>query len=180
MKKWVYHIFYERILGWRIEGSFPKDDKFVVIVMPHTSNWDIFLGFYSRTMTGVNVRFVGKHTLFVFPFGILFRWLGGYPINRGKNQNYVDAIVDIFEKEKEFKLCITPEGTRSSVTKIKTGFYHIAKKANLPISLVRFHFPDRLIDILPPFYPTDDMEADMEFILKSFRGTIGKNRPYEL
>ncbi len=180
MKKWLFHIFYEKILGWRIEGKFPSNDKIMVIVMPHTSNWDIFLGFYTRTMTGVYVRFVGKHTLFVFPFGILFRWLGGYPVDRRKNNNYVDAVVDIFEKEKEFKLCIAPEGTRSSVTKIKTGFYHIAKKANIPICMVRFHYGDRLVDILPPFYATEDVDADMEFILKSFRGTVGKNRPYEL
>ena len=181
MRRWIYQIIFEKILGWKMKGNFPQElDKYMVIVMPHTSNWDFFLGLYSRNVTGTNVRFTGKHSLFFFPLGIILKSLGGYPIDRRKNQNYVDAIADIYAKEKEFKLCITPEGTRSSVEKIKTGFYHIAKKANIPIVMVRFHFPDRLVDVLTPFYPTDDVDADMEFIKASFRGTIGKNRAFEL
>jgi len=168
-----------RLLGWKIEGQVPLDiKKFVIAVVPHTSNWDFPLGLLVRAYMQQDIKFIGKHTLFKPPFGWIFRWLGGYPVDRSKSSNYVDGVVDVINKEEEFALCLAPEGTRKKVDRLRTGFYYIAKKAGIPLILVRFDFGTKIITIAEPFYTTDDTEKDFEHIYDYFRGAVGLVKEY--
>lgn len=169
--------FIFKSLGWGFQGSFePKPPKFIIIVAPHTSNWDFPLGIMVRSIMRINqTKFLGKSQLFRFPYGFFFRALGGYPVVRTKDNNLVDAVVDIFNSKEVFSISLAPEGTRSRVKRIKTGFYHIAKKANIPIFLVGFDYSIKKIVIAEPFYATEDIMTDFEHIIRFFSSIKGKH-----
>lgn len=162
--------------GWQINSEvWPLPDRCVYCVIPHTSNWDFPLAVIVRSSLGMDVKYVGKDSLFRPPFGALFRWLGGYPVDRSKRTNFVDAVVDIFEREEKFSIAIAPEGTRKRVDKLKTGFYYIAKGAGVPIILSRLDWGQKTITMSKPFFPTQDEAADFQYIEQYFEGAIGKN-----
>ena len=168
---WILHLF-----GWKITG-FPPDPplKYIVAAAPHTSNWDFPLGLLVRKALGQNIRFLGKHTLFYPPLGWIMRWLGGYPVDRRKRGNIVDAVVDIFNSHEAFAITIAPEGTRKKVDKLKTGFYYMAKKAAVPILICRFDYAHKLVTFGPFFYPGEDTEKDMATITNFFKGVRGRH-----
>jgi 1-acyl-sn-glycerol-3-phosphate acyltransferase len=175
MKRGFYKFIFFRLMGWKIEGSFDENvKKCVLMVLPHTSWHDFYLGIFTRGISGVEINFIAKKELFRFPFGFYFRWMGGAPIDRTGCLNKVDAIVNVFEKHKEFRLAIAPEGTRKKVDELKSGFYYIAVKANVPIIPVAFDFGRKTISIGKPFYPTLNYEADLKILLKHFEGVFGK------
>ncbi|MDO6612758.1 lysophospholipid acyltransferase family protein [Shewanella sp. 1_MG-2023] len=161
------------ICGWQFEGSAPHDGQFIMVVGPHTSNWDFIIGIIARSALGINIHFLGKHQLFIPPWGWFFKWLGGSPVDRRKNNNMVDAAVQHFEADNQYKLALAPEGTRSAVTRWKTGFYHIAVKAKVPIITVGLDFSRKSIVLNKPIDTSDDMSADMNQILDFFRGITG-------
>ncbi len=178
MKRAIYTLMM-RIIGWGIiNHNEVMPDKYVVAVIPHTSNWDFPKGIFVRSIMGEDIRFVGKRSLFWWPLGPILKAMGGYPVDRSKNTNFVDAVAALFKEKKSFKICITPEGTRKRVEKLKTGFYYIAKKAEVPILLCRFDYDRRVVEFSEPFWPTDDKEADFEFIHDYFRGIRGKYPEY--
>lgn len=152
----------------------PEIKKSVLMVMPHTSWYDFFIGLFTRGIIGLQMNFVGKKELFIFPFGYYFKWVGGAPLNRGKNENKVDAIAKIFEEKEEFRLAIAPEGTRKKVNELKTGFYYIALKANVPIIPVAFDYGKKEVKLFDPFYPTGDKDADFQYLISLFKGVKGK------
>ncbi|MEM9836558.1 MAG: 1-acyl-sn-glycerol-3-phosphate acyltransferase [Bacteroidota bacterium] len=164
-----------RLNGMRVldrnEGQWPA--KCVVAVAPHTSNRDFPYGLYVRAAVKQYIGFVGKASLFKFPLGIFLRAWGGVPVVRTKRTNFVQAVAQIFREKSEFRLCLAIEGTRSRVDKFKTGFYYIAKEAQVPIILCRFNFGDGNIEFSKPFYPTDDFRKDMDFIYRHFDGIKG-------
>ncbi len=163
------------LLGWKVViEAIPTPKKFVLIAVPHTSSWDFPLGLLVRSVMRMDIKYVGKDSLFRGLFGVIFKWLGGIPVDRSKRNNFVDAVVDMFEDREEFKICIAPEGTRKPVSQLKTGFYHIAKGANIPILLCKFDYEHRTVTVSEPFYPTDNMEADFDYIYNYFRGVKGK------
>lgn len=123
----------------------------------------------------MKINFVGKKSLFKPPLGWLMRWLGGYPIDRSQRQNRVEFLASVFRSEEEFALAIAPEGTRQKVDKLRTGFYHIARLAEVPIILTRFDFGRKVVTFSEPFFPTGDQEADFEYIHQYFRGVKGCN-----
>ncbi len=169
ISEWIF-----RLWGWKFEGQYPYDlKKFVLIVVPHTSSWDFPVGLLARSALRARIKFVGKASLFRPPFGWLFRALGGYPVDRSKRNNFVDAVVDIFNREKEFVLTIAPEGTRQRVEHLKTGFYYIALGAKVPVLMVKFDWANKIVGFSQPFYPTGNLEADMEVITAYFRGIKG-------
>lgn len=173
---------YFKILGWKIVGNtnFSKDTvkKAVIIAAPHTSWHDFYIGVLLRSVTQVKTNFVGKKELFRFPFGWFFRALGGAPINRGVNESKVEAIAKLFSKKKEFRMTLAPEGTREKVSEWKTGFYYIAKAANVPIIMFTLDFENKQNKISEPFYPTDDIKADFQFIYNFYKGVKGKVPAY--
>ena len=120
------------------------------------------------------MNFVAKKELFAFPFGYYFKSIGGEPLDRSGNKNKVDAIVDIFNKKEVFRLAIAPEGTRSKVNELKTGFYYIAHKANVPIIPVAFDYGTKTIKIGLPIIVSGNYESDKEMILNHFIGSRGR------
>ncbi|NJB35049.1 MULTISPECIES: 1-acyl-sn-glycerol-3-phosphate acyltransferase [Flavobacteriaceae] len=163
-----------RLLGWKLEGNFSKLKKYVIIVIPHTHWLDFPLGVFVRKIVGLDMHYIAKKALFKPPFGWFFRWTGGTPVDRNKNNNTVDAIVALFDEKDEFRLALAPEGTRKKVTSLKTGFYHIAKKAGVPIVMVAFDFRNKAVRIRDPFYPTSDIIADFKLIFEYYDGVTGK------
>ena len=175
MKKWLYNFIFSRLMGWRITGAIdPAIKKCVLIVIPHTSWHDFYLGLFTRGITGLEMNFVGKKELFRFPFGWYFRWMGGAPLDRTGGLNKVDSIVAIFNKKDVFRMGISPEGTRKKVTELKSGFYYIALKANVPIIPVAFNFGQKVVQIGQPFYPTGNLEEDLKLLMLHFENVKGK------
>lgn len=161
-------------MGWKLQGAFPLPDKCVIIVVPHTSWVDFALGLLIRKVMNLEIHYIGKKSLFNPPFGWFFRWTGGVPIDRSKANNTVSATVQIFTQRKVFRLALSPEGTRKKVTEWRTGFYHIAKEAAVPIVLVAFDFGKRQITISEPQAPTSDQRADFETYTSFFKGVQGR------
>ncbi len=167
--------FLLRLLGWKIVGGLPSDQpRYIIAVAPHTSNWDFPLGLLVRSALGVDVKYLAKDSLFRWPFGVLFRWLGGYPVVRSRRTNFVQAVVEIFRSKERFAVAIAPEGTRSKVDQLKTGFYYIAHGAGVPIVLCRFDYRSREVIFDRPFHPTGDFAADKTRIDAFFRKGYGK------
>ena len=166
---------FKTIFGFKIVGEFPKNlKKYVLIGAPHTSWYDFVIGILARSVTQEKMNFIGKDSLFKAPFGFIFRWLGGTPVDRSKSNNLVDAIVQTFNSKDEFRLALSPEGTRKKVDKLKTGFYYIAKGAKVPIVMFTLDFENKQILIAEPFYPTDDKEKDFTIIREFYKGVKGK------
>ncbi|MBI2786140.1 MAG: lysophospholipid acyltransferase family protein [Legionella longbeachae] len=172
MKKFGWLIL--KLFGWKIVGELPKDKKYLVVVAPHTSNWDFLVGLFARFEMGVKIHFIAKNQLFFFPLGPLLKVLGGTPVDRSKKNKTVDQVVNMFDSRDEFCLAITPEGTRSPVTRWKEGFYHIACKAGLPLVLIGFDYSLKEIRIQPPYWPTGDIEKDFPHLLDFFRTVKGR------
>ncbi|MDT0295198.1 1-acyl-sn-glycerol-3-phosphate acyltransferase [Mesonia ostreae] len=166
---------FTKILGWRLEGAFdPAIKKSVVIVVPHTSWHDFYLGIFTRSIIKVPIDFIGKKELFRWPFGAYFRWMGGTPIDRSEGQNKVEAIAQIFSEKKEFRLSLAPEGTRKKVLNWKTGFYYISLAAEVPIIPVSFDYERKVVKIGQALYPTGDYEKDSRLLRLFFKGVKGK------
>ena len=175
MKQIIYKFIFCKIFGWKVVGTIaPEVKKCVLIAVPHTSWWDFFLGIFSRGILNIEINYVAKKELFVFPFNYFFTWTGGTPLNRQKNENKVDTIAKIFQEKEVFRLAIAPEGTRKKVTEWKTGFYYIALKANVPIVPVAFDYGRKEVVYNEPFYPTGNIEADIKFLESYYKGVIGK------
>ncbi|MBK9733943.1 MAG: 1-acyl-sn-glycerol-3-phosphate acyltransferase [Saprospiraceae bacterium] len=165
------------IWGFKITGNYRHDIlKKVYAVYPHTSNWDFLLGIMLKGAIPMDVNYVAKDSLFRFPFGWFFRWTGGIPVDRSKRTNFVDSMVDLFNKYDKLSFAIAPEGTRSRVQKFKSGFYHIAVKAKVPIVMVKFDYEHKEAHFSDPFYPTGDYKKDLKIIIDHFKGTKGKNQ----
>ena len=180
--KWLAKLIYFKILGWKAVGntnfSIDSIKKAVIIAAPHTSWHDFYIGVLLRAVLDIKTNFVGKKELFVFPVGWFFRALGGAPINRHANENKVDAIAALFRERDEFRMTMAPEGTRKKVKEWRTGFYYIAKKANVPIIMFTLDFENKQNKISEPFYPTNDVIADFEFMHGFFEGVKGKIPEY--
>ena len=175
MQKLSKFIF-KRILGWKLVGNFPKYlKKYVVIAAPHTSWQDFPIAILARNYTGEKINFIGKSSLFSGPFGFIFRALGVTPVDRSQSSNMVDAIVQIFENKEEFRLGISPEGTRKKVTHWKTGFYYIAKGANVPIVMATLDFEHKQIKFSEPYKTTNNKEKDFEYFHAFFKGVKGRH-----
>lgn len=163
-------IWWFRSTGWTIPKAVPPELKqYVLIVAPHTSNWDFPIGVAARKIMGLKVRYVAKKELFKWPIrGTLLR-LGGYPVDRSKKTSFVDQVVAFFEEMDDFAITITPEGTRKKVKKWKTGFYHMAIQAKVPIVMVGFDYASKTVKVSDPYIPTGDMDSDFENFHDFFR-----------
>ncbi|WP_201327366.1 1-acyl-sn-glycerol-3-phosphate acyltransferase [Thermotomaculum hydrothermale] len=123
-----------------------------MLVAPHTSNWDFVHLMFFSFLVEVKVSWFGKHTIFKWPFGRLFRYLGGVPVDRSKHHSFVEKMIKEFEKRDKFILALSPEGTRKPVKNWKSGFYFIAKTLNLPVVLLGLDYKEKTINFLFPIY----------------------------
>lgn len=173
----MYGFFFKTLAGWRIQDERPAGlDRYIVVVAPHTSNWDFFVGLAVRHLARMgDVKFLAKNSLFKPPLGWVFRALGGYPVDRSKHTNLVDAVVAMFDRGDIHKIAITPEGTRKYQPVWKTGFHRMATGAGVPIILCTFDYAQKLVIITAPFPLTADPEADIVRMKDWFRPHKGKN-----
>lgn len=170
--RWLF----EDVWGWRVEGPISSLPKYLIVVAPHTSNWDFLIGLLFRRFTnGFNPKYVAKKELFVWPLGYLFKALGGFPVERSKNNNFVDALVNVYTTESEFVTTITPEGTRSYTDTWKTGFYHVAKNANVPIVRVAFDYKTKRVIFCEPYTITKGVDETVSKFKQYFSQYTGKN-----
>ncbi|MDB4907692.1 MAG: hypothetical protein JWO05_2476 [Gemmatimonadetes bacterium] len=163
-----------RIMGWRFEGTFPDSAKLVAIVAPHTSNWDFVVGFSALLAIGVEVHWLGKHTIFSGPWGAIWKRHGGIPVDRASSHDVVSQIVDEFRNRDSMVLALSPEGTRRKVLRWKSGFWHIAVGARVPIVPVALDYRTRSVQLMPPFIPTGDSEPDIAALRARFSGVVAR------
>ena len=157
-----------KILGFRLENGLPDLPKYLVIAAPHTSNTDAVIFLCGALASGIRPLFTVKHTAFKPPFGGLLRWLGAYPIDRTRSTNMVDHVVEMYNSNDQIYFTVTPEGTRKLTQYWKSGFYHMARKANVPLVLAYVDYKRKVVGARPePFYTTGDIQKDME-VFKTF------------
>jgi 1-acyl-sn-glycerol-3-phosphate acyltransferase len=169
LARWLLHA-----LGWRVEGARPACDRFVLIAAPHTSNWDFPLMLLFAAAFDVRVTWMAKHSLFYPPMGWVMRALGGLPIVRHKNRRVVDEMVKAFESGDPLALMVPTEGTRARSEHWKSGFYHIARQAGVPIVPSFLDFTDKVGGLGPAMMPSGAVEADMDHFRAFYGGMQGK------
>jgi 1-acyl-sn-glycerol-3-phosphate acyltransferase len=150
--------------------------KYICCIAPHTSNWDFVVGVAARSILRIRkAKYLGKSQLFRKPIGWFFRAIGGIPVYRDSKHDMVEQVADIARKSDEFILAIAPEGTRKKVTKLKTGFWYIAKAANIPVVPVGLDYKKKEVVIAPPIY-VSDIETDLNTLVEFYKGVKGKNQ----
>lgn len=166
-----------RLLGWRVEVADPLPEKCVIVMYPHTSNWDFLAGLFSKWAVGLDVAhermcFAGKESLFKGPWAGFFRSVGGFPVNRGAASGFVPQMAARFASEERMRFVIAPEGTRSYTPHVRSSFYHVAVAAQVPIVLGAFDFPHQRVMVNAIFTPSGHVEADLATI-SAFYQTLG-------
>jgi 1-acyl-sn-glycerol-3-phosphate acyltransferase len=161
-------------LGWKVDADFPDVEKYVLIAAPHTSNWDFPLGILAAKAINIKVNWLGKHTLFRWPYGWFFRAIGGTPVYRDQDLNLIQQISELFSHSERLILALAPEGTRSKTDHWKTGFYHIARAAKVPIVMGYLDHGHKQVGIGGTFYPGDDIEEALDQIREFYKNRHGK------
>lgn len=159
--------------GWRVRGEIPESRKFVLVLGPHTSNWDFVVAMAVMLALDIRLRWLGKHSLFKKPFDGFMTWLGGVPVNRTQAEGFASSAVATIRDADTFILAITPEGTRSKVARLKTGFSRIAREIPCPILPVTMDFARKEVRLHPLLIATNDSEADAEQV----RGIFASAQP---
>jgi 1-acyl-sn-glycerol-3-phosphate acyltransferase len=162
-----------RLAGWRTEGSLPPCDRFVIIAAPHTSNWDAVILLVAARIFRLRLAWFVKDSWFVFPLGPIMRRLGGVPIDRSARHGTVEQAIERIKASEKLALAVPPEGTRGRAAHWKTGFYHIARGAEVPIVLGYIDYGRKVAGLGPAFVPTGDLERDFEV----FRAFYEKVQP---
>lgn len=171
---WISYFLF-KLFGWKWEvPDVSKTPKLLVVVVPHTSNWDFPIGVLLRPLIKLDIKFLGKSSLFKPPFGWIFRALGGYPVDRSGNVKFVDAVVRLLNSKDKFLIAMSPEGTRKKVDRLRSGFYYIALTANIPIMLCKFDWENKHVGFSEAFMPSGDYQKDLKILEDYFRGVKGK------
>jgi 1-acyl-sn-glycerol-3-phosphate acyltransferase len=164
-----------KICGWHREGPPLDIPQFVLIAAPHTSNWDLPIGLAIVLSYKLNFRWLGKDSLFRWPFGAFFKWLGGIPVDRSKSNNVVAQSIQVFRGNEKIIMAVAPEGTRGKAKYWKAGFYHIARGANVPIVMGFLDYARKVGGFGPVLIPTGDIELDLKKIRCFYGNITGKN-----
>jgi 1-acyl-sn-glycerol-3-phosphate acyltransferase len=168
-------VWFYRKQGWSEVNANPDLRRCVVIAVPHTSNWDFVYFLGAANALNVPLSFVGKKQMFRWPFERALKQMGGIPVDRSKSTNFVDAMIAEFAKRDEFMLTVAPEGTRGKVKKWKTGFYHIAVGAKVPLVIGLMDYAKKQVGLAGAIWPTGDYAKDMEKALEFYRACTPKN-----
>lgn len=167
-------IAYLKLSGWRMAGDWPALDKIVLVAAPHTSNWDGVNMLAAAGYYRVTLNWMGKKSLTTGPFGWIIKWLGCVPIDRSEKNDLVKSMSDAFQTRQHMILAIPPEGTRSLATEWKSGFYHIAHQAGVPILLTVLDYGTRTISVRGVMTPSGDYAADLAIIRAQYQTARGK------
>ena len=169
------NFIYTKLLGWKIENIQPEIPKCIIAIAPHTSNFDFIIGKFAYWSLGRKAQFLMKKEWFFFPFGLIFKAMGGIPVARNRHTSMTDTLAAEFSKHEKLQIAVTPEGTRKRVTEWKKGFYYIALKAGVPIVLIGLDYKRKAAIFLDTFFPTGDIDADMEKIKSYYVGIEGRH-----
>ena len=172
MRLWLSRWFL-RLAGWTLEGDAPPSHC-VVICAPHTSNWDFVYLLAMGSVFGIELRWLGKHTLFRGPMGWTARRLGGVPVRRDRRGNLVQEVAKHFAEYDSLALCVPPEGTRGRTDHWKSGFYHIAIAGQVPIAASFLDYERKVGGFGLVFSPSEDLEADMDLLRAFYADKVGK------
>ena len=165
-----------RLVGWRLmDAPEPHPPKAVVMIYPHTSNWDFPLGLLYRFSAAQPIHWAAKDTLFFWPIGVLFRAIGGVPVNRRERTGFVDQMTKEFAANPHFWLGIAPEGTRSATGHLKSGFYRLALNARVPLALAAIDFARREVGVFGYLEPSGNESADLAALAAAYAGRRGKH-----
>lgn len=162
------------LFGWSVVAELPSVQKYLMVGAHHTSNWDLPIVLLMMAALGLRLRWIGKDSLFKGPVGWVMRSFGGIPVKRGARKNFVEQIVDLYNERKEMVITIAPEGTRRFVDHWKTGFYHIAEGAQVPIAMCFLDYSRKTCGVGGYFYPTGNTQADMNLLQDFYADKIGK------
>lgn len=173
--RWVGRLGLRLLGGWKIEGELPSTRQAIIPVAPHTSNWDFFIGVFVMLALGLNLSFLGKHTIFRFPVNRLLRWLGGIPVDRRSSQGVVGEMVKQFNEHPRLVLALSPEGTRTKVTEWKKGFLHIAKTTGVPVIPIALDFGRKVLEITPALMITGEIDTELARVKQAVAHAQGKN-----
>lgn len=162
-----------RLRGWRLAGGAPPLAKYVVVLAPHTSNWDFPLAMLAASGYGIRLSWLGKHTIFRWPVAGFLRAMGGIPVHRERHDGMVGQVVESFAASDTLVIGMTPEGTRTATPHWKSGFYHMARHAGVPIVLASLDRSTRRITLGPVVMPTGNPAKDMEAVRAFYAGVRG-------
>jgi len=163
-----------RLSGWRLEGTFADLPRLVLIAAPHSTGWDAVWGLLVKIALGLDIRFMAKQELFWWPLGPFLSALGAIPVDRASPKGAVGQAADYIRAHDTAWFLLAPEGTRRHVKTWKTGFWHIARAAGVPVQAIYFHYPDKRIGLGPTFEMTPDMKGDVERVREFYRPWMGK------
>lgn len=170
--------FILRSIGWKIVGHTNLPNKCVICVAPHTSNWDLPLGLIVYKAMGRKASFLIKKEWFFFPMNLLFKALGGIPVDRSRKSSLTEQMAEIYAKKDNFQLAITPEATRKSNAEWKKGFYFIALEADVPIVVAALNYGKKEADFKEIIMPTGDVEGDIARIKDCYKGVVARRPEY--
>ena len=162
------------MFGWQLEGAIPEGTKAVIVAAPHSTNWDMPIMLAVCYAMGVNPSWLGKKELFRWPFGGFMRWLGGVSVDRGARQNVVQQVVDLYGVSDRLYVVIPPSATRGRAQHWKSGFYHIARGAGVPLMATFLDYRRKVGGVGPVFHPTGDLKADMDILRTFYAGVVAK------
>ena len=163
-----------RLMGWEIDYRLPDDPKMVIIFAPHTSNWDVLHALPAAFVLGLRPNWLVKSNVNIWPFRRLLGWLGAVPVERNKQENKVLRIANAIRQSDRIVLGLSPEGTRSYTDYWRSGFYHIARQANVPVHFGFIDYPSKTIGAHPGFIPSGNIEADLKKIQAFYQDKRGK------
>lgn len=166
---------YLQVTGWKVRGDWPGLDKAVLVAAPHTSNWDGINMLATAGFYRVKLRWMGKKSLTQGPFGGIIKWLGCVPIDRSAANDVVRAMTEAFAAEERMILAIPPEGTRGAASEWKTGFYHIARAANVPLILSVLDYGAKTVSLAAIVTPSGEYDADLRVIQSYYADARGKH-----
>jgi len=172
----IARFIYFRLMKWKMIGEFPVFPKYIVAVVPHTSWLDFFVGLMVRSISKEQINFLGKKELFSPLTAWFFKGLGGAPLDRSGNRGSVESIAAVFNAHKKFRIALAPEGTRKKVSKLRTGYYQIAKKLQIPIVPVAFDYGNKKVVIYAPFNTSADEKKDLKNLETLFKGVEGYSK----
>lgn len=167
-------ILFLAVTGWKVAGSVPDIPKFVLVLAPHTSNWDLPFILAVMYGLGIKINWFGKKELFPWPVGGVFKWLGGIPIDRSSRYNVVQQTAQTIREREQIVMGIAPEGTRSQSRHWSTGFYYIANLAQVPIVFGYLDYARKVGGLGPAIHTTGNIEADMKVIREFYSGITAK------
>jgi len=162
------------IIGWKVTGELPPDKKFVLIGAPHTSNWDFFLGLATIFIFRIKARWLAKDAIFIWPVSVLLRSLGGKPVNRQHPHGVVGQMVNTLTQSEQQVIMLAPSGTRKKMPNWKSGFYHIAQQANVPVVCAYLDFRRKEANIGLSFIPTGNVKQDMDMVREYYKDIHAK------